>query len=33
MVKNLMKSEMKVPELLSDLVKNVALLSKSNFNK
>lgn len=28
-----MKSEMKVPELLSDLVRNVALLGKSNFNK
>lgn len=28
-----MKSEMKMPELLSDLVRNVALLGKSNFNK
>ena len=33
MLKNLMKSELKMPELLSDLVKNVALLGKSNFNK
>lgn len=28
-----MKSEMKMPELLSDLVRNIALLGKSNFNK
>ncbi|CDW83098.1 protein kinase domain containing protein [Stylonychia lemnae] len=33
MLKNLMKSDIKMPELLSDLVKNVALLGKSNFNK
>ena len=28
-----MKSELKMPELLADLVKNIALLSKVNFNK
>lgn len=28
-----MKSDLKVPELLADLVKNVALIGKTNFNK
>lgn len=32
-LKNLVKSEIKVPEILADLVKCIALIGKSNFNK
>lgn len=28
-----MKSELKLPDLLADLVKNIALIGKVNFNK
>ena len=32
-LRNLMKSELNLSDLLSDLVKNIALLGKSSFNK
>lgn len=32
-LKNLLKSDLKFPELLADLVMDIALLGKANFNK
>lgn len=33
LLKNIIKSELKVPDLLADLVKSIATLGKANFNK
>lgn len=33
MLKNLIKSELRAPDLLADLIKCIALLGRSNFNK
>jgi len=32
-VRNLIKSEVKIPEILCDLVENISLLCKNSFNK
>ena len=32
-VRNLVKSDVKVPDLLTDLVENISLLCKNSFNK
>ena len=32
-VRNIVKSDVKVPEVLSDLVENISLLCKNSFNK
>ena len=32
-VRNIVKSDVKVPDLLSDLVENISLLCKNGFNK
>jgi hypothetical protein len=32
-MRNLHKSDLEIPELISDLIKNIALLGKSSFNK
>lgn len=32
-LRNLMKTDLQIPELLSDLIKNIAMLGKSSFNK
>jgi hypothetical protein len=29
----MMKTDLQIPELLSDTIKNIALIGKSNFNK